>query len=100
MLLLNYGLIISLTIFLMGLVSLLKHKNLIFMLISLELMTNAVALVLILVGHHWNQLDGQIMYVFIITAAAAEVSIMLTFFLKIYKEYNTLDIFKLSEIYK
>ncbi|VFP83592.1 NADH-quinone oxidoreductase subunit NuoK [Buchnera aphidicola] len=100
MLSLNHGIIVSILIFMIGLISLFKHKNLIFILISLELLTNAIALAMVLVGYYWNQTDGQIMYVFIITTAAAEVSVMLAFFLKIYQQYNTLDIFKLSEIYK
>ncbi|VFP81031.1 NADH-quinone oxidoreductase subunit K [Buchnera aphidicola (Cinara kochiana kochiana)] len=100
MLLLNHGIIVSIIIFIIGLMSLLRNKNLIFTLISLEILTNAIALAIVLVGHYWNQTDGQIMYVFIITTAAAEVSIMLAFFLKIYKQYNTLDIFQLSEIDK
>ncbi|MGI4816567.1 MAG: NADH-quinone oxidoreductase subunit NuoK [Janthinobacterium lividum] len=100
MFLLHHGIILSVSIFILGIISLLKNKNLIFILISLELLTNSTSLAIMLVGHYWNQMDGQIMYIFIITAAAAEVSVILAFCLVIYKKYNTLDILKLSEINK
>ncbi|VFP79122.1 NADH-quinone oxidoreductase subunit NuoK [Buchnera aphidicola] len=100
MLLLNYGILIPIILFVIGIFSLLKHKNLIFILISLEILTNSVALAIVLVGHYWNQHDSQIMYILIITIAAIEASIMLAIFLKIYQQYNTLDICKLSETYK
>ncbi|VFP88063.1 NADH-quinone oxidoreductase subunit K [Buchnera aphidicola (Cinara piceae)] len=100
MLLLNHGILIPIILFIIGIFSLLKHKNLIFILISLEILTNSVAFAIILVGHYWNQQDSQIIYLLIITVAATEVSIMLAIFLKIYQRYNTLDICKLSEIDK
>ncbi|VFP84876.1 NADH-quinone oxidoreductase subunit K [Buchnera aphidicola (Cinara splendens)] len=100
MFLLHHGIIVSILIFVLGIISLLKNKNLIFILIGLELLTNSTSLAIMLAGHYWNQIDGQIMYIFIITAAAAEVSIILACYLTIYKKYNTLDILKLSEINK
>lgn len=100
MFVLNHGIILSIILFFIGMFSLLIHKNLIFILISLELLTNSVALSMIFIGHYWNQIDSQIMYIFIVTTAAVEVSIVLAIFLKIYRLYNTLDIYKLSEIYK
>ncbi|VAX76387.1 NADH-quinone oxidoreductase subunit NuoK [Buchnera aphidicola] len=100
MFLLNHGIILSIILFFIGLFSLLIRKNLIFILISLEVLTHSVILAVVLIGHYWNQRDSQVMYIFIVTSSAAEISIILAIFLKIYQRYGTLDIYKLSEIYK
>ena len=62
-------------LFLIGLVGLLVRRNIIFMLMSVEVMLNSAGLVFIIAGSHWAQTDGQIMFIFILTVAAAEVSI-------------------------
>lgn len=95
-----HGFFVCIFLFILGTISLLMRKNLLFILISLEIMTNAVALLIVLSGNYWHQLDGQIMYIFIITIAAADLSVALSILLQIYKKYKTLDIYKLNEMNK
>lgn len=93
-----HGLFLSLILFILGLTSLMIRRNILFLLISLEIMINAVGLALIIVGSYWKQVDGQIMYIFTITLAAAEASIALALLLQFYKRNKTLNIDILNEM--
>lgn len=82
---------IASALFLIGLTGLLVRRNLIFMLMSVEIMLNSAGLVFIIAGSHWKQPDGQVMFIFILTVAAVEVAIGLALILQVYHHYNTLD---------
>jgi NADH-quinone oxidoreductase subunit K len=88
---LDAGLILSGILFILGLISVLTRRNIIFMLISVEIMLNAAGLAFITAGAKWAQADGQIMFIFILTMAAAEVSVGLALILQIYHQLKTLD---------
>jgi NADH-quinone oxidoreductase subunit K len=94
-----HGLFLSLILFILGLTSLIIRRNILFILISLEIMMNAAVLALIVVSSYWHQVDGQIMYIFSITLAASEASIALALLLQIYRRYKTLNIDILSEMH-
>ena len=85
------GLILAGILFMLGLVSVLVRRNIIFMLISVEIMLNAAGLAFIVAGARWAQADGQVMFIFILTMAAAEVSVGLALILQIYHQLKTLD---------
>ena len=85
------GLILSGILFVLGLISVLTRRNIIFMLISVEIMLNAAGLAFIVAGARWAQADGQIMFIFILTMAAAEVSVGLALILQVYHQLKTLD---------
>ncbi len=68
---LQHGLILAAILFVLGLTGLLIRRNLLFMLISLEVMINAAALAFVVAGSYWGQADGQVMYILAITLAAA-----------------------------
>ena len=87
----EHGLILAGTLFMLGMVSVLIRRNIIFMLISVEIMLNAAGLAFIVAGSKWMQADGQIMFIFILTMAAAEVSVGLALILQIYHHLQTLD---------
>ena len=78
------GLVLAGILFMLGLISVLIRRNVIFMLISVEIMLNASGLAFIVAGARWGQPDGQAMFIFIITMAAAEVSVGLALILQIY----------------
>jgi NADH-quinone oxidoreductase subunit K len=78
-------------LFLLGLIGLLVRRNLIFMLMSIEIMLNSAGLVFIIAGNHWNQPDGQVMFIFILAVAAVEVSIGLALILQVYHHYKTIN---------
>jgi NADH-quinone oxidoreductase subunit K len=85
------GLVLAGILFILGLVSVLIRRNVIFMLISVEIMLNAAGLAFIVAGARWAQPDGQAMFIFIVTMAAAEVSVGLALILQIYHQLKTLD---------
>lgn len=88
---LEAGLLLAAILFILGLISVLIRRNIIFMLISVEIMLNAAGLAFIVAGMHWAQPDGQIMFIFILTMAAAEVSVGLALILQLYHQLKTLD---------
>jgi NADH-quinone oxidoreductase subunit K len=85
------GLILAGILFILGMISILIRRNLIFMLISVEVMLNASGLAFIVAGAKWAQADGQVMFIFILTMAAAEVSVGLALVLQLYHQLRTLD---------
>jgi NADH-quinone oxidoreductase subunit K len=78
-------------LFLIGLIGFLVRRNIIFMLMSIEIMLNSAGLAFVLAGSHWMQPDGQVMFIFILTVSAAEVSVGLALILQMYHHYRTLD---------
>lgn len=94
-----HGLFLSLILFILGLTSLMFRRSILFILISLEIMMNSVGLALIVVGSYWQQVDGQIMYIFVITLAASEAGIALALLLQFYKRQKILNVDILSEMH-
>jgi NADH-quinone oxidoreductase subunit K len=88
---LNNVMILAGILFLLGLVGVLVRRNIIFMLLSVELMLNAASLAFVAAGSRWGQADGQVMFLFIISMAAAEVSVGLALVLQLYHRQKTLD---------
>jgi NADH-quinone oxidoreductase subunit K len=91
-------LIVAAILFVLGLAGVLTRKNIIFMLISIEIMLNAAGLAFVAAGSRWQQPDGQIMYLFILAMAAAEVSVALALVLQIQHQHKTLDVEKLTAL--
>jgi NADH-quinone oxidoreductase subunit K len=85
------ALLLAGVLFALGLVGLLVRRNILFMLMSVEIMLNAAGLAFIAAGARWAQADGQAMFLFILTLAAAEVSVALALVLQLYSRFNTLD---------
>ena len=75
----------------LGLISVMIRRNIIFMLISVEIMLNAAGLAFIVAGARWAQPDGQVMFIFILTMAAAEVAVGLALVLQLAQRFHTLD---------
>ena len=89
---LEHGLIVAVVLFVLGVAGVLIRRDVLFMLLSLEIMLNAAGLAFIMAGSRWLQPDGQIMFIFILTVAAAEVSIGLALILRLYFLHKTLDV--------
>ncbi|MCC8380517.1 MULTISPECIES: NADH-quinone oxidoreductase subunit NuoK [Xenorhabdus] len=95
---LEHGLILAAILFALGFTCLIIRRNLLFMLIGLEIMINASALAFIVAGSYWLQPDGQVMYILAITLAAAEASIGLALLLQLYRRRQNLNIDIVSEM--
>jgi NADH-quinone oxidoreductase subunit K len=87
----EHGLLCAGALFVLGLLGVLVRRNLIFMLMSVEIMLNAAGLAFIVAGSRWQEPDGQVMYIFILTLAAAEVSVGLALALQFYRWFKSLD---------
>ncbi len=83
-------------LFALGLTGLLVRRNIMYVLMSIEIMMNAAGLAFVAAGASWGQPDGQVMFVFILTLAAAEVSVGLGLVLLMYERFRTMDIDALS----
>jgi NADH-quinone oxidoreductase subunit K len=87
----THGLMVAGALFSLGLLGVLVRRNIIFILMSIEVMLNAAGLAFVVAGARWGEADGQIMFLFILTMAAAEVAIGLTLVVQIYHRIGTLD---------
>jgi NADH-quinone oxidoreductase subunit K len=91
-------LVVAAILFVLGLIGTLTRKNIIFILISVEIMLNAAGLAFVAAGAKWQQPDGQVMFLFILAMAAAEVSVGLALVLQAYHQHKTLDVEKLTQL--
>ena len=87
----EYGLILAGILFALGLIGVLVRRDFVFVLFSIEVMLNAAGLAFVMAGYRWGQADGQVMFIFILATAAAEVSLGLALSLQLYHRFKTLD---------
>jgi len=59
---------------------------------SIEVMLNAAGLAFVAAGARWGQADGQVMFLFILAMAAAEVSVGLALVLRLHRLYKSVNI--------
>jgi len=88
---LEHGLMLAGILFALGTLGLLVRRNVLFMLLSIEIMLNAAGLAFVVAGAAWQEPDGQVMFLFILTMAAAEVAVGLALVLLLYRRFGTLD---------
>ena len=94
----EHGLMVAGALFAIGLTGVLVRRNVLFILMSIEIMLNAAGLAFVAAGSRWAQADGQIMFLLILTLAAAEVSIGLALVIQLYHRFRTLDADAVSEL--
>lgn len=87
----DFYFVLATIVFLCGVVGVLFRRNLIMVLMSIELMLNAVNLVFVGASKAAGNLDGQIMVFFIITVAACEAGVGLAMVIALYRKYGTID---------
>ena len=78
-------------VFVMGMFCAVTRRNLIMVLLGLEIMLNAASIAFIAGALRWSQLDGHAMVLFIIAVAAAEVSVGLALIVCAYRRTGTVD---------
>ncbi len=89
---LSYYLILSLIIFSIGLSGVLLRRNIIIVLMSLELIFNSVNISLVAFSHYLQSMTGRIFVVFTITIAAAEVAIGLAILVAFFRARNSVNV--------
>ncbi|MBF0506443.1 MAG: NADH-quinone oxidoreductase subunit NuoK [Nitrospirae bacterium] len=87
----EHGLILAGALFVLGMLGVLVRRSIIFMLLSVEIMLNAAGVAFVVAGSRWQQPDGQVMFIFILAVAAAEVSVGLALAIRMYHKLKTLD---------
>jgi len=85
-------------LFSLGLMGLMLRRNIIFMLMSLEVMLNAAALAFVAAGARWAQADGQVMFLLILSVAAAEVAVGLGLVLQLQRRFHSLDMDRANQL--
>ncbi len=88
---LQHALILAGILFSLGLLGILVRRDILFVLMSIEIMMNAAALAFVAAGSRWGQADGQVMFILILTLAAAEASVGLAMVLQLHRRFRTLD---------
>ncbi len=94
----EYGLMFAAALFVLGLVGLLVRRNLLFMLMNIEIMLNAAAVAFVVGGVRWGEGDGQVMFILILTLAAAEVAVGLALVLQVHRRRQSVDADGVSEM--
>jgi NADH-quinone oxidoreductase subunit K len=95
---LEHYLVVSVLLFCLGLVGVIVRRNLLVIYMSLELMLNAANLALVAFSRYTDSLDGQVFVFFIITVAAAEVSVGLALIVALYRRRQTAHVEDLTTL--
>ena len=91
MLSLNYFLLLSGILFSIGTAGVFLRRNLLSILLSIEIMLNAVNLTFVAAGRYIGTVDGQIITFFVMTVAAAEAAVGLAFVIALFRHRETLS---------
>lgn len=84
--------VLSMIVFMIGVFGFLTRRNIIIMLLSVELMLNGVNISLVAFSHYMQDMRGQIMVFFIIAVAAAEAAIGLALIIALFRNKPTVNI--------
>ena len=84
--------VLSATLFMIGVIGVLVRRNIIIILMSIELILNAVNINLVAYSNQWQNLSGQVFAVFVIAVAAAEAAVGLGIILAFYRNKETVNI--------
>lgn len=86
------GIYISLIMFLIGFIGIMCRKNIIFIMLSIELMLNAANLAFVSGSSLTNSLDGQVIMFFVIAIAACEAAVGLALIIALYRAKSTVEV--------
>jgi NADH-quinone oxidoreductase subunit K len=87
----SHLLVLSTLLFALGLFTTLARRNLIMMLLGIEIMLNAGALAFVGAALRWGQMEGQAMAIFILAVAATEVAVGLAAIVGFYRQTGSID---------
>ena len=89
---LSYYLTLGAVLFGIGIVGVLIRKNIIIILLSIELMLNATNINFVAFSHYLQDVTGQVFVFFVMTVAAAEVAIGLAIIIALYRNRSTINV--------
>ena len=91
-------LMLSATLFAVGLIGVIIRRNMITVLMAVELMMNAVNINLVAFSHRFASLEGQIFTIFVITVAAGEAAVGLAIIIQLYRLRSTINVDESSDL--
>lgn len=94
----QYYLILSVIMFVLGIVGVLVRRNAIVIFMCLEMMFNAANLAFVAFASYYNALDGQVFVFFALTVAAAEVAVGLALMVAIFRAKHSIDVDQMSNL--
>ena len=89
---LNHYLVLSTILFAIGLVGVMKRKNLLLLFFATEILLNSVNIAFAAISHYYGDLTGQMFAFFVIAIAASEVAVGLGLLIVWHKRHNTIDL--------
>lgn len=92
----DQALILSAILFTIGVTGVVVRRNVLFVLMSLEIMLNSAGLAFVAASARHGLPDGQVFFILILPIAAAEVAIGLALALLLYQKYRTLDLWVIA----
>jgi len=87
----THALILAAILFVLGAMGVCLRKNLVFVLMSLEIMLSATTIAFVAAASKWHQPDGQVVVIFILVTAAAEVAVGLSLILLIFRHWKSVN---------
>lgn len=81
--------VLSAALLLIGIIGFLTRRNIVVILMSLELILNSVNINLVAFSHHFREMDGQIFAIFVITVAVAEAAVALGILIALFRNRET-----------
>lgn len=93
---LNWYLSLSAVLFTIGVLGVLFRRNVIVVLMSVELMLNAVNLTLVALSQSMGDVSGQILVFFVMSVAAAEAAVGLAIIIAIFRNKLTVDVTQIN----
>ncbi len=91
MITLTHYLVVSALLFTLGLIGIMTRRNVLIILLCIEIMLNAATLAFVAYARAWGDLGGQIMVFFVIVVAAAEVTVGLAIAILLSRQLKTLN---------
>lgn len=82
---------IAMILFSIGILGVISRRNIFVIYMSIELMLNAVNLILVAISRHYQNIDGQVMAMLVIAIAAAEAAVFLSIIVILYRRRKSLD---------
>jgi NADH-quinone oxidoreductase subunit K len=89
---LNHYLVLSVILFGIGLVGVMRRKNLLLLFFATEILLNSVNIAFAAISHYYGDLTGQMFAFFVIAIAASEVAVGLGLLIVWYKRNNSIDL--------
>lgn len=94
-----YYVLLSATLFTLGVLGVLIRRNALVVFMSVELMLNAANLAFVAFAREHATVDGQVLVFFVITVAAAEVAVGLALLVAIFRNRHTTDVDEVSTLH-